>query len=49
LLEPPGDLYGTTLRVAFVARLREERRFAGPSELAAQIAADAAAARAILG
>jgi riboflavin kinase/FMN adenylyltransferase len=48
LLEPPGDLYGTTLRVAFVARLREERRFTGPSELAAQIAADVAAARAIL-
>ncbi len=48
LLEPPGDLYGATLRVAFVARLREERRFAGPSDLAAQIAADVAAARAIL-
>jgi riboflavin kinase/FMN adenylyltransferase len=42
------DLYGASLRVAFVARLREERRFAGPTELAAQIAADVAAARAML-
>jgi len=49
LLEPPGDLYGATLRVAFVARLRDERRFDGPADLAAQIAADAAATRALLG
>jgi riboflavin kinase/FMN adenylyltransferase len=49
LLEPPGDLYGVTLRVAFVARLRDERRFDGPAALVAQIAADVAAARAVLG
>jgi riboflavin kinase/FMN adenylyltransferase len=49
LLEPPGDLYDATLRVAFVDRLREERRFAGPGDLAAQISADVAAARALLG
>jgi riboflavin kinase/FMN adenylyltransferase len=49
LLEPPGDLYGATLRVAFVARLRDERRFDGPADLAAQIASDAAATRALLG
>jgi riboflavin kinase/FMN adenylyltransferase len=49
LLEPPGDLYGADLRVAFVARLRDERRFAGPADLVAQISADAAAARALLG
>jgi riboflavin kinase/FMN adenylyltransferase len=48
LLEGSGDLYGATLRVAFVARLRGERRFAGPADLAAQIAADVAAARALL-
>ncbi len=45
LLEGSGDLYGATLRVAFVARLRDERRFDGPGDLAAQIEADAAAAR----
>lgn len=49
LLAETGDLYGKTLRVAFVARLRDERRFADPAELAAQIAADVAAARARLG
>lgn len=41
-------LYGETLRVGFVRRLREERRFGGPGELAAQIGRDAAAAREIL-
>ncbi|MFH1329559.1 MAG: bifunctional riboflavin kinase/FAD synthetase [Actinomycetota bacterium] len=49
LLEPPGDLYGATLRVALVVRLRDERRFDDPAELAARIAADAVAARAVLG
>jgi riboflavin kinase/FMN adenylyltransferase len=42
------DLYGETLRVAFVARLREERRFASLDELRAQIAEDADRARALL-
>jgi len=45
LLEWTGDLYGATLRVAFVSRLRDERRFAGAGELAEQIIADVAAAR----
>jgi riboflavin kinase/FMN adenylyltransferase len=49
LLDPPGDLYGETLRVAFAARLRDERRFDGSAALAAQIAADVAAARGALG
>jgi riboflavin kinase/FMN adenylyltransferase len=49
LLDPPGDLYGATLRVAFVARLRDEARFDSLSALAAQIAADVAAARLALG
>jgi riboflavin kinase/FMN adenylyltransferase len=43
-----GDLYGELLRVAFLARLREERRFASVDDLRAQIARDAAAARALL-
>jgi len=49
LLDWAGDLYGATLRVAFVSRLRDERRFAGPADLAAQIAADIGAARRRLG
>jgi riboflavin kinase/FMN adenylyltransferase len=42
------DLYGRHLRVALVDFIREERRFSGLDELKAQIAADAARARAIL-
>jgi riboflavin kinase / FMN adenylyltransferase len=37
------------VRVVFAARLRDERRFAGPDELAAQIADDVARARQLLG
>ena len=43
-----GDLYGKHLRVALLEHLRPERKFAGLPELKAQIAADAAQARAIL-
>jgi riboflavin kinase/FMN adenylyltransferase len=49
LLDGAADLYGATLRVAFVSRLRDERLFADGGELAAQIEADAAAARRRLG
>jgi riboflavin kinase/FMN adenylyltransferase len=42
------DLYGASIRVGFVARLREERRFPSVDALRAQIAADAARARALL-
>jgi len=48
LLDFHGDLYGKTLPVEFVARLREERRFPSPEALAAQIQRDIAAARAVL-
>jgi len=41
-----GDLYGARLRVHLVARLRAEQRFAGLDALKAQIALDAAEARA---
>ena len=44
-----GDLYGAELSVALHAFLRGERRFAGIDELRAQIAADAAEARKMLG
>ncbi len=41
------DLYGDAIRVHFIARLREERRFPGLDALRTQIAEDAARARAI--
>ncbi|HEX5375427.1 MAG TPA: bifunctional riboflavin kinase/FAD synthetase [Solirubrobacterales bacterium] len=40
LIDFEGDLYGTDLRVAFVARLRGEKRFAGVEELIAQMRID---------
>lgn len=48
LLNFNGDLYGQTLTVEFVARLREERRFPSVEALAAQIRADIAQSRRIL-
>ncbi|HET9316587.1 MAG TPA: bifunctional riboflavin kinase/FAD synthetase, partial [Vicinamibacteria bacterium] len=49
VLDFSGDLYGARVRVAFAARLRDEKRFAGPDELVAQIAQDVARARQLLG
>jgi len=40
-----GDLYGDVVRVRFLRRLRDERRFAGVEELRRQIERDAARAR----
>lgn len=48
LLDVDRDLYGRTLRVTFVARLRDERRFDGLDALRAQIARDVEGARAAL-
>jgi riboflavin kinase/FMN adenylyltransferase len=45
---PDLDLYGKRLRVHFVARLRDERKFASIDELKAQIVDDIAQARARL-
>lgn len=45
LFDLARDLYGRTLRVHLLGRLREERKFAGLDELREQIARDAAAAR----
>jgi riboflavin kinase / FMN adenylyltransferase len=42
------DLYGEPIRVAFLARLRDERRFASVDALRAQIAHDVARAREVL-
>lgn len=47
LPEDRRDLYGDAIRVHFVARLREERRFPGLDALRAQIAEDANKAREI--
>ncbi len=40
-----GDLYGDVLRVRFLHRIREEKKFSGVDELRAQIEADSARAR----
>jgi riboflavin kinase/FMN adenylyltransferase len=40
LIDRDEDLYGRTLRVAFVERLRGEKRFAGVEELIAQMRLD---------
>lgn len=45
LFDFDGDLYGETLRVDLIARLRGEQKFAGLTELKEQIAKDAEAAR----
>ncbi|WP_279164847.1 riboflavin biosynthesis protein RibF [Thermus scotoductus] len=49
LLGFAGELYGEEMRLVFLKRLREERRFASLEELQAQIAKDVALARAYFG
>jgi riboflavin kinase/FMN adenylyltransferase len=39
-----GDLYGDVVRVRFLRRLRDERKFAGVADLKAQIDLDVARA-----
>ncbi len=48
LLDETTDLYGRTLEVSFVARIREERRFSGVSELKTQITIDIEKCRELL-
>ena len=43
-----GDLYGREIEVEFVARLRDEERFASLEALSRQMELDAAEARRIL-
>jgi len=45
LIDFEGDLYGKTLRIAFVSRLRGERRFPGVEDLIAQMHRDVEEAR----
>src|SRR5436190_4642347 len=47
LLDFDGDLYGQTLRVAFLERMRGEKRFDTVDDLVAQMRVDVDAARAI--
>jgi riboflavin kinase / FMN adenylyltransferase len=47
LIDWDGDLYGQNLRVAFVSRLRGERRFPSVEDLIAQMHKDVAEAREI--
>ena len=46
--EMKGDLYGARVRVDFVARLRETRKFESPAALRGQLSRDEAGARAAL-
>jgi riboflavin kinase/FMN adenylyltransferase len=48
LLDWSGDLYGASVRVGLVARLRDERRFDSLDGLVDQIRRDVTAARKIL-
>lgn len=45
LIDHDADLYGRTLRIAFIARLRGEKRFSGVDELVAQMGRDVEEAR----
>lgn len=49
LLDFAQDIYGRSMRVEFVHRLREERRFPNVDALKAQITSDVAQARRLLG
>jgi len=45
---PPENIYGQSLDVLFIERIRKERRFSSPEELAAQISKDKEQAQTIL-
>jgi riboflavin kinase/FMN adenylyltransferase len=49
LFDAHGDWYGSRVRMDFIARLRDTRKFAGPDELMRQLARDEQAARVMLG
>jgi riboflavin kinase/FMN adenylyltransferase len=49
VLDFDGDLYGNEIDIAFVARLRDERRFESAAALVDQIRKDVDVARALLG
>lgn len=45
LFDAPGDLYGSTVRLDFIARLRETRKFSSPDALREQLKIDEKNAR----
>lgn len=49
LFDAAGDFYGAAVRITFVEKLRDTRRFDGPDALATQLRVDADAARRVLG
>jgi riboflavin kinase/FMN adenylyltransferase len=49
ILDGVPYLYGRQIRLRFIERIRDERRFAGPDELVEQIGRDVEKARSILG
>ncbi|MGH7678788.1 MAG: bifunctional riboflavin kinase/FAD synthetase [Gemmatimonadaceae bacterium] len=48
LFDSIGDWYGKSVRVEFLSRLRDVRKFSGPEELIAQLQRDAVEARALV-
>ena len=48
LIDFEGDIYGERLEIEIIARIREEKKFSGPDELVAQIAADVRTAAELL-
>ncbi len=48
VLDWSGDLYGQTIRVEFIEKLRDERKFAGLDEIKAQLTRDVEASRTAL-
>jgi riboflavin kinase/FMN adenylyltransferase len=49
IFDTAADLYGSTVRMGFIGRLRDERKFTGLDELVAQLGDDERRARALLG
>lgn len=49
LFDTDGDWYGARVRIDFISRLRDTKKFAGPDELMQQLARDEQMARVVLG
>jgi riboflavin kinase/FMN adenylyltransferase len=49
LFDADGDWYGSRVRVDFIARLRDTKKFSGPDELVQQLVRDEQTARVMLG
>jgi riboflavin kinase/FMN adenylyltransferase len=48
VIDYSGDLYGQSVSVEFVDKIRDQRRFDGPDQLRDQLQADVATARTLL-